>query len=162
MELSWEDIVIDKRAVMANPEDLLADWLWLAPPDAEPMLPTACGDLFLQSPDGSIALLDTCSGTCDTAASSYDEWKAMLNDAGQMEEWFRSSLLADLLKAGLSREPGQCFSPFVPQVVSGSWEPSNFHACDLVVHLSMLGQIHRQVNDLPPGTKISSFDIVGE
>lgn len=54
MELDWEDIVIHKRAVLADPSDLMEDWLWLAPKDAEPMLPTACGDLFLRQSDGSI------------------------------------------------------------------------------------------------------------
>jgi hypothetical protein len=86
----------------------------------------------------------------------------MLNDPNHMEEWFRGGLIGDLLDAGICREPGQCFSPFVPQVVNGSWEPSNFHACDLVVHLAMLGQIHRQVKDLPLGTKISGFNVVWE
>jgi len=162
MELGWKDIVIDKSAVMADPEDLLSEWLWLAPKDAEPMLPTACGDLFLRLPDGSVAFLDTYAGSCNTVAPSYERWKAMLNDPDQLEDWFRGGLVGDLLGAGLSREPGQCFSPLVPQMVNGSWDPSNFHACDLLVHLAMLGQIHRQVKDLPPGTKISGFKVVEE
>lgn len=159
MELGWDDIVIDKRAVRADAADLMAEWLWLAPADAEPMLPTACGDLFLRRPDGSIALLDTYEGSCETVAPSYERWKAMLDDAEQMDVWFKIGLVADLSEAGITRGPGQCFSPFVPQVINGSWEPSNFHACDLLVHLSMLGQIHRQVKDLPPGTKISGFSV---
>lgn len=162
MELGWEEVVIDKSAVMADPEDLLSEWLWLAPRDAEPMLPTACGDLFLRSRDGSIAFLDTYAGSCNTVAPGYEQWKVMLNDAEQLEDWFRGGLIGALLTAGLSREPGQCFSPLVPQIVNGSWEPSNFHACDLVVHLAVLGQIHRQVKDLPPGTKISGFKVVEE
>lgn len=162
MDLGWDDIVIDKRAIRADASDLLAEWLWLAPTDFELMLPTASGDLFLRRPDGGIALLDTYAGSCETIASSYEVWKANLNDAERMDLWFKMGLVADLLEAGLRREPGQCFSPFVPQVVGGGWEPSNFHVCDLLVHLSMLGQIHRQVKDLPAGTKISGFDIVEE
>jgi hypothetical protein len=162
VELGWDDIVIDKRAVMADASDLMEEWLWLAPADAEPMLPTACGDLFLRRPDGSIAFLDTYAGSCATVAPDYERWKAMLGDPEQMEAWFRGGLVEELLEAGLEREPGQCFSPFVPQVVSGSWEPSNFHACDLLIHLAMLGQIHCQVKDLPPGTKISGFKVVEE
>jgi hypothetical protein len=150
MELGWEDIAIDKRAVMADAADLMEEWLWLAPKDAEPMLPTACGDVFLRCPDGSIAFLDTYAGSCSTVAPSYEQWKEMLNDPEQIETWFRGGLVEDLMQAGLDREPGQCFSPLVPQIVNGSWEPSNFHACDLLIHLSMLGQIHRQVKDLPP------------
>ena len=54
------------------------------------------------------------------------------------------------------------FQSLVPQVVNGSWEPSNFHACDLLVHLAVLGQIHQQVKDLPPDTKISGFKVIEE
>ena len=157
MQLDWEQVVIDKRAVMADDSSLLEEWRWLIPNDSEAMLPTACGDVFLHLPDGSIAFLDTYKGSCATVASNYEEWKAMLNDRLQLEAWFRGGLIGDLLEAGLTRQPGQCFSPLVPQILSGSWEPSNFDACDLLIHLSMLGQIHRQVKDLPEGTKIDGF-----
>jgi hypothetical protein len=159
MELDWDDIVIDKRAVMADPDDLLREWLWLIPKDAEPMLPTVCGDLFLRCPDGAVAFLDTYGGSCETVAPDYEQWKGMLKDPERLDEWFRGGLVAELLEVGLGREPGQCFSPLVPQVVNGSWEPSNFHACDLLIHLCTVGQIHRQVKDLPPGTRISNFKI---
>jgi hypothetical protein len=105
MELDWKDVVIDKRAVMADPEDLLADWLWLLPQDAEPMLPTACGDLFLRLPDGSIQFLDTYAGSCNTVAPSSERWKELLQDPEQMENWFRGEMIAELLEAGLTREP---------------------------------------------------------
>jgi hypothetical protein len=162
MELGWDDIVVDKSAVRADAADLVEDWLWLIPKDAEPMLPTACGDLFLRLPDGGIAFLDTYAGSYGTVAPDYQQWKVMLNDPDRLEAWFRGGLVTELLESGLKREPGHCFSPFVPQIVSGSWRPSNFHACDLLVHLSVLGQIHRQVKDLPPGTRISGFEVVEE
>jgi hypothetical protein len=160
LRLGWEDLVIDKRAVHAGATDVVEEWLWLVSKDAEPMLPTACGDLFLRLPDGSIAFLDTYVGSCDAVALSYGKWKVMLNEQEKLEAWFRGGLIGDLLESGLKRDPGQCFSPLVPQVVNGSWEPSNFHVCDLLVHLSTLGQIHRQVKDLPPGTNITGFNVV--
>ena len=159
MELTWDDIVIDKRDVRANAPDLMKNWLWLVPAGAEPMLPTACGDVFLRLADGGIALLDTYAGACDVVAPDYDQWKAMLGDTQRMDEWFKIGLVADLLDAGLKRQPGDCFSPFVPQIVNGSWERSNFHTCSLLVHLASLGQIHRQVKDLPPGTEIRGFNV---
>ncbi len=162
MEIRWEDVVIEKRTVRADAADLVKEWLWLVPKDAEVMLPTACGDLFLRLPDGSIAFLDTYEGSCVTVAASYDPWKFMLNDPERLEAWFRCTLIGELLEAGLKREPGQCFSPFVPQVVNGTWEASNFHTCSLLVHLASLGQIHRQVKDLPLGTEISAFRVVWE
>jgi T6SS immunity protein Tdi1, C-terminal len=159
MELGWDDIVIDQRAVGTDPGLLTKEWLWLAPDDAEPILPTACGDLFLRRADGRIAFLDTYAGSCATVAPDYEQWQAMLDDPEQMQEWFRCGLVEGLLEAGLEREPGQCFSPLVPPAVGGSWRPSNFHACDLYVHLAALGQLHRQVKDLPPGTRISGFNV---
>ena len=162
MKTSLQDVVVDKSAVMAEPCDLIADWLWLVPDSVEIMLPTACGDLFLMGHDGGIAFLDTYVGSCTTVAPTYEKWKELLNSPAQSEEWFRATLVADLLQAGLTRQPGQCFSPLVPQVVNGSWEPDNFHTCDLIVHLVTSGQIHQQVKDLPPGTKISGFNVVEE
>lgn len=162
MELGWADLVIDKCGVRANAAGLMTEWLWLAPQDAEPMLPTACGDVFLRRVDGSIAFLDTYVGSCTTVAQSYEQWKTMLDDPDRLEAWFRGGLIEELLTAGLRREPAECFSPYLPQIVGGTWEPSNFHACDLLVHLYMLGQIHRQVKDLPAGTKISGLEIVEE
>jgi len=162
MELGWDDITVDKWAEVADPADLIADWLWLVPEDAEPMLATACGDLFLQRSDGRIAVLDTYAGSCATVAPDYEQWKAMLDDPEQLEAWFRGGWIIELLEAGLKREPRHCFSPFVPPIIGGTWRPSNFHACDLLVHLSVLGQIHEQVKDLPPGTPIREFRIVEE
>jgi len=162
MELKWDDVVIDKRAVQANAADLIEEWLWLVPRDADPMLPTACGDVFLRLSDGGIAFLDSYAGACETVAPSYEQWKAMLNESDQFEAWFRCGLICELLSTGFERKPGQCFSPYVPQIINGSWEPSNFHACDLLVHLTILGQIHRQVKRLPAGTKISGFRIADE
>lgn len=34
---------------------------------------------------------------------------------------------------------------------------SNIEAIGFVVSISILGQLHRQVRDLPPGTRISGF-----
>ena len=59
MEIVWGDMAMDKRAVQADAAGLVEDWRWLVPEDAEVMLPTACGDLFLRLPDGSIAFLKT-------------------------------------------------------------------------------------------------------
>src|SRR5436305_217388 len=126
MELDWEDLLIDKRAVEAEPAALLEEWLWLAPKDAEVILPTACGDLFLRLPDGAIAFLDTYAGSCATVAPDYERWKEMLDDPERQEAWLRGGLVEELLEAGLKRGPGECFSPLVPQIINGTWEAANF------------------------------------
>jgi|WetSurMetagenome_2_1015567.scaffolds.fasta_scaffold85809_2 hypothetical protein len=159
MKLVWADIVIDKQAVKEDPATLTRRWLWLVPEDGMPILPTACGDLFLQFPDGSVAFLDTYAGTFKTVATSYENWRAMLKSGKQVDEWFRGRLVAALLEKGLTRGPGQCFSPVRPQVIGGSWEPVNFNTCDLFIHLEVLGLTHCAVKDLPPGTDVSKIKL---
>jgi len=159
MELKWSDLVIDKRAVNASPANLMAEWLWLVPAGSDPMLPTVCGDIFLHCPDGRVAFLDTYAGKCEIVASNYEVWKQMVTTGNHPDEWFKVGLVADLLAAGIKPSPGQCFSPLIPPFVNGTWKPTNFQACDLVVHLTVLGQMLHSVQDLPPGTRISRFDV---
>ena len=56
---------------------------------------------------------------------------------------------------------GQCYSYKLPPILNGPIEPSNIEPADLPVHFSLLGQIHRQVKDLPEGTPIHEFKIDG-
>jgi Domain of unknown function (DUF1851) len=68
-------------------------------------------------------------------------------------------LVAALKLGGIKLGPGQCYSYKIPPVLGGKIEASNFDATDLLVHLSILGQIHHQVKDLPSGTSIKDIKI---
>lgn len=159
MDLAWEDLVIEKGVLDKGRGSLFEDWKWLIPLNANPILLTACGDAFFEHTTSEISLLDTVQGTFSILAPNYDAWKIALNDQKQFRDWFLVEFLADLLSAKLARKKSECFSPLLPQKIGGSWDPANFKACDPLVHFSVLGQIHRQVKDLPEGTKISGFDV---
>ena len=58
---------------------------------------------------------------------------------------------------GLRPGRGQCLSFKIPPVLSGRVEIENIEVCDLMVHQSIIAQIHRGVKDLPEGTVINRF-----
>jgi len=154
----FKDLVVDKSVVTGKSERLLSDWRWLCPDGGQVILATACGDLFLEQPNGNIEFLDTYAGTRKVLASTFEVWKEQLQQKALVADWFRCALLDDIQDAGLSRKAEQCFSPLHLPLIGGSWTPSNFQACSLIVHL-VVGQIHQQVKDLPPGTKITGIDV---
>ena len=54
---------------------------------------------------------------------------------------------------------GQIYSYKTPPVLGGEYSTDNLEPTGIAVHFSVLGQIHRQVKDLPPGTKIDRIVI---
>jgi hypothetical protein len=54
---------------------------------------------------------------------------------------------------------GQVFDLRKPLVLGGEFTLDNIQPLDASVHFSLLGQIHRQVRELPEGTSISGVNI---
>jgi hypothetical protein len=52
---------------------------------------------------------------------------------------------------------GQSYSYKTPPALGGQIEPAHFEPTDLSVPFSMLGQIQRQIKNLPPGTSIATI-----
>jgi len=74
------------------------------------------------------------------------------------DEWFVPQLIGDLIVSGKLLTEGQCYSYELPPMLSGKMELSNFEPTDLLVHCSMFGQIGRQIQHLPDGTKIDGVN----
>ncbi len=53
------------------------------------------------------------------------------------------------------------YSFTVPPVLGGQIELANVEVADFVVAVNIAGQLHQQVKDLPPGSKISGFTFGG-
>lgn len=139
--------------------DPLGSWRWLVGP-AQPLLLTALGDMFVELPGGAVGFLDTYEGTLKPAGADRARWKVALRDVDNLNAWLSPGLVCDLRARGLKLAPGQSYSPVHPPVLGGSMEPENFECVSWRVHFIPMGQIHRQVKDLPPGTPIAGFDVV--
>jgi hypothetical protein len=140
-------------------EQLLRDWQWLLGGSYTPVLMTALGDLFLRDETGQVHFLDLMCGELKQAAASQEDFERLCNDREQARSWFVGYLVTELCGLYGELADGQCYSCKVPLSLGGRLEASNFERADIRVHYSILGQLHRQTRDLPPGTRIDEVRI---
>jgi hypothetical protein len=139
--------------------DLLNDWRWLVGDSVRLLLVSTIGDMFLAGSNGQVLRLDTGTGQLQQIASSVDEFQQLRQQPDSVDQWFIPHLVGDLISSGVRLSPGQCYSYKKPPIFGGEIQSANFEPMDLAVHFSVLGQIHKQVKDLPPGTKITNLKI---
>ncbi len=140
-------------------EAATAAWRWLLPPGAEPLLITALGDVFVRTNDGRVMFLDTETGKLENVAGSLDEWDGLLRDGNAIETWFRPTFIAELERRHDSLKAPLVFSPTTPSVLGGELTAENYTPSRWDAHLHIMGQIHRQVRDLPSGTPITKIHV---
>jgi hypothetical protein len=157
MRITWNELVVDFRK--HGDADLLSDWRWLVGDSVTLILVSAIGDMFLADSSGQVLWLDTGTGQLQQIASSADEFQRLRQQPDSVDQWFIPQLVGDLITGGVRLSPGQCYSYKKPPILGGEIQPANFEPMDLAVHFSVLGQIHKQVKDLPTGTKITNIKI---
>jgi hypothetical protein len=138
-------------------DDALESWRWLVPRPVSFVAITALGDLFVLEGDGSVWFMDTIDAKYYQVASSVAQWQAMLQDPEHVNAWFMPQFVGDLRSAGVTLKSGECFSATIPAVLGGAFTPENWQPTSWRVHFWSPGQIHQQVKDLPPGTKITGI-----
>lgn len=134
-------------------------WRWRLAADAQPLLITALGDVFVRMADGKVLFLDTESGELTPAAASVAEWRELLQRPDNIAQWFRPDFVAELEKQHSPLEAPYVFSPTVPLILGGELTVENYTPSRWDAHLHVLGQIHRQVEDLPDGTPITKIHV---
>jgi hypothetical protein len=157
MRITWNDLTVGFQKPGAD--DLLSDWRWLIGDSMRLHLVSAIGDMFLANTTGQVFWLDTGTGQLQQIAESVDEFQRLRQQQEQADRWFIPQLVGGLIASGVRLSPGQCFNYKKPPILGGQIEPANFEPTDLSVHFSVLGQIHKQVMELPPGTKIADIKI---
>lgn len=150
-----KDFFIDANSL--NLTELLTEWRWLVPDDYQPFAVSALGDMFLRVSNGQVYWLDTVRGSLDQVASSLDEYQQLLRTEEKAYQWFSVNLIAALKSKGIIPGPDQCYSFKHFPILGGAVDPSNIELTNVYVHFGMLGEIHKQVKDLPPGTKIKGI-----
>lgn len=157
--LTLKDLTVNFEGVDST--RLLEDWKWLLPTGARPVLVTAMGDVFVQAESGSVHFLDTYAGSVAKVSDDGDEFRALLRDVDFVTDHMYPDRFAELVDAGMVLQPGQCYDFKFPGVLGGEDAVENMEMTDLVVHFSIMGQIHEQVKDLPEGTPIDKFVFKG-
>ncbi len=134
---------------------LLTFWRWLVSPDYRVLFGTALGDLFLQSPNGSIYWLNVGVGELEEVAPTLEEFEETLNDEDNLSMWFGPNLVGVLRFSEKVLQKGECYSYMQLPILGGDYMPSNFEVCDLVTHLNKWGPVQEMIHDHPDGTTVS-------
>ena len=135
-------------------ERLLAEWHWLCPGPMKLVARTAFADLFLRDQAGHIFHLDVGLGKLTNVADSEAHFVELTGTAEKRERWFAESDEQAVAARGLKPDLNQCIGLTIPIVFAESVSPNTAYVTDIYDHVSFLGQIHRQITDLPDGTKI--------
>lgn len=139
----------------------LADWAWLHLEGKRPFLASQFGDVFLEDGTG-IWMLDLVEGSLSRVFSDRQQMAAVLNTEEGQDRHLLAGLALAAERLGLVPGPDQVLAWKVPPVLGGPTGIENLELMDFEVYLSVQGQIHRQVKDLAPGTKITGFTVGGE
>jgi len=135
---------------------LLDDWEWLLKGQYSPWFVTKFGDVFLKDKSlGSVAWLDVMSGAVTTVAADEKSFNSLAEEPENLDRWFMPEVVNGQATLGMLPGKNQCISFIKPPVLGGEVQADNFELTDASMHLSIAGQIHKQVKDLPLGTKIS-------
>jgi hypothetical protein len=86
---------------------------------------------------------------------------AALHTAEGQDQYLLLGLALGAEARGLVPGPREVYGFTQPPVLGGPVEVENVEVTDVVVSLNITGEIHAQVRDLPPGTRISGFTVDG-
>lgn len=140
--------------------DLLEDWTWLLGADLQPVKFTACGDVFLRDRrDGAIHFLDVNGAHLSRVAETVQGLEDKLADPAFAGDYLAPSMVDTLRKHGKLLKAQQVYSYRVPLALGGEVAVANVDVSDLAVHLSITGQIARQLKDVPDGAPIGKLDV---
>ncbi|TCC29412.1 T6SS immunity protein Tdi1 domain-containing protein [Kribbella speibonae] len=114
--------------------------------------------MFFQAADG-FWWLDTLEGTLERLWATPDELRDVLNTEDGQDQYLLAGLAFGAANQGVVPGPEQVYSFTHPPQLGGELTLDNVEVLDFVVSLNILGQIHRQTRDLPPGTPISGITI---
>ena len=157
MSLDINDLTVDPQAF--EREHLLDEWQWLVKADDLPVLLTAAGDVFTQNAAKEVWVLDTCEGKYEKVTDDGATFQESLTDVDFLMKYFHAKLIVDCRKKGVKLEAGQCYSYIHPLALGGDDVISNIKALAIDEHLNQTGKVHKQVAELPEGSKLTDIKI---
>lgn len=121
-----------------------------------PWFASCFGHVFLTSSDG-VWLLDPIEGALTREFDDPASLQAALAVEHARDEYLLEGLVLGAARRGIDRRSDQIFTFTPPPILGGSFAFENIMVMDFEVGMSIQGQLHRQVQALPPGTPISGF-----
>jgi len=153
MTITWKDLTVEFNHINLN--RLMESWRWLIGNNKKPILMSSIGDLFFEDDKGMCYWLNVGEGKFEKVAKNHEEFKAKLKNKEIVDEWFLVELVAELKRNGLELMEKKLYGYKTLPILGGEYSPENFELTDIEVHFELSGQIHKQIKDLPNGTKIN-------
>ena len=136
-------------------EQLLARWRWLCPAPVSIVARSAFGDLFLRCESGIVSKLDVSAGQLTKVAETADEFFSLAALPDKRRELFAEDDEKAAAQRGLVPNATECIAFKIPLCFrESSTAPDNVYVGNLYEYVSFLGDVHRQIADVPDGNKI--------
>jgi hypothetical protein len=132
----------------------LEAWQWMGLDGKEPVFASLFGDVFFVAVDG-IWWLDVLEGTLTRPWGSVDDFRASVATPRGRDQYLLAGLAYAAAERGVVPGPDEMYDFPVPPALGGALDADSLQVIDVVVGLSIAGQVHRQVRDLPPGTPVT-------
>lgn len=133
---------------------LLSEWRWLCPQPMALVARSAFGDLFLRDKAGKIFKLDIAIGQMKKVAGSETEFRDLAVTKEKREQWFAESDELAARGHGLNPKKDQCVAFKTPIIFAEAGTPNNAYLGSLYEQVSFLGDLNRQIAELPDGSKV--------
>lgn len=133
---------------------LLQEWRWLCPQVVALVARNPFGDLYLRDKFGKIWKLDIAIRKIKKVAQSEAEFRQLAATKEKREEWFAESDELAASVRGLKPGASQCIGFKIPLAFAEGGTPNNAYVADLYEYVSFLGELHRQISELPDGSKL--------
>jgi hypothetical protein len=152
MTITWKDLTVPFDYI--DPTRLLKSWDWLIGTDKTPILMSSIGDLFLVDNNGIYFWLNSGEGIIEKVAENKPEFEEKLTNKELVDQWFLTELVSEIKQMGLELTKNKLYGFKTLPVFGGDYIAENFELIDIVVHFELSGLIHKQIKDLPDGTKV--------
>jgi hypothetical protein len=106
--------------------------------------------------------LDTLEGVLSRQWGTAAEMRAALDTPDGQDQFLLAGLAFAAERRGLAPGPDQVYGFTVPPVLGGPMDADHMETIDFVVSLTIAGQVHAQVRNLPRGSAISGFTVDGK
>lgn len=140
-------------------ERLIGEWRWLIPDSVRLLAISTFGELVLQKNDGSVWYLDIHAGSIERVANTSNDLQKKMATTG-FEQFLLKTKERELLASkGWKPAKDECFTYKMPVVFA----EGDHDICTVNVYeaVGFLGNVHRQIKDLPEGAKVR-FAIQGD
>jgi len=146
--------VTDHRPLMIEASEydtdaLLYHWRWLVPRTDTPLFLSAFGDWVFGKPDGSLWLLSVLEGDYTQIARGAREY----NTLNKSVEWLEATFIAGwqpiAAAHGLEPQKDECLGWKLHPLFGGEFAVSNLPLFSMKVYQTLMGQLHRQLQQHP-------------